>query len=250
MDKWDIERAKGLEVRRLNALAHARAIDETLGTAIKNGEFDWVDQKSYSTLSLAYLTKFLQKKGHRSSTGTTLSATGVMRALSLIGADWQSYCVMIAERAIRIKNLKYEEADYIDAKDAVMTVATERRAIKNNERRNIRWIHYVSPARLFEMEDREDVDFIGWLDERYLRCGQRFSFCPEERENLLQTFERWHVEKYGAHAETYVRPEFHLPTRPRSRPKQQTEQRPAPMPHQNDGWMTEDFYNQYMNSHA
>lgn len=205
------------DVRRETMLRLAEAVDRTLFEAIERNDFG--DMPS-SEITLTFLTSFLNEKGCRSSTGNPLSASGVMRALSLIGADWQSYRTQIIEKQLSYRSRRDLEADYrgnpavnADSPTKELTEEAKKRIEYENRKRSERWLYYISPLTVYEMTAPPGVSFDEWLDGRQKASGKRFRITYEERVALIPKFKQWHYEKYGWFSETYVEPEFHLPRR-------------------------------------
>lgn len=206
------------EVRREKALQRAEILDRTLFEAIQADEFHAID---VSAITLKFLTEFVNSKGCRSANGKPLAASGVMRHLALLGADWQSYRTQIVERQLSHRPKRLDlEADYrtpsgsADAGQVpVMSETTKSRIKSENTKRSERWSHYISPLTVYEMTAPPGVSFEEWLDERQKVSGNRFRITHEERAALIPQFKQWHYEKYGWASETYVEPEFYIPGR-------------------------------------
>ena len=205
-------------MRRERALRRAEILDQTLFEAIQADEFH---ELAAPAITLKLLTEFVNARGCRSATGKPLSASGVMRHLSLLGTDWQSYRTQIIEKTLASRPERQDfEADYrasagSDDASAVpgMSEMTRSRINLENRKRSVRWSHYISPQTVYEMTALPGLSFEAWLDERQKVSGNRFRIPYEERIALIPTFKRWHYEKYGWASETYVVPEFHLPGR-------------------------------------
>ena len=205
------------EVRREKALQRAEMLDRTLFEAVQADEFHKVDM---SAITLKFLTEFVNERGCRSATGKPLSASGVMRHLALLGADWQSYRTQIIEKQLSYRSRYDLEADYRNQKELnsdapvkELTDEAKKRIEYENRKRSERWLYFISPSTVYEMTAPPGISFEEWLDNRQKTSGKRFRITYEERVALIPKFKQWHYEKYGWFSETYVEPEFHLPRR-------------------------------------